>query len=409
MRPPPRGPALVAALLLAALLAPAALAADTAPPWPQFQRDAANTGAWHTAGPGTGRVLWSTNLAGGVYATPVPADGHVFVGTNAGKLVALDPATGKVVWQRNLADRMSASPVVVNGTLYVGAGPELLAMDPTNGTVRWRYTFPGDVFFSAAVAQGLVAASEENGALAVLHAADGSVAWNRSLGTAIATPARIHGGLLFVGVADGTLRAYDLGNGTLAWSYAAGSSVFSAPAFANGTAYAGAVDGWAYAVNLTNGAARWNGHIDPRGVTSSPALSRSLVVYGTDQEGLVALYRSNGTVAWSAPPDGNVFGSPVVTPHAIYYAGTGGFTSDHPATVRAVDPRNGTVLWATKLSGSVHGSASAVDGRLLVPVWDKGVVALDAGIGPAPRSPVPAPALGALVGFGVAAALLKRR
>lgn len=83
--------------------------------------------------------------------------GAVFVGTLDGRLVKLDAATGKLLWDVSTIDRSKAytitgAPRVVNGLVLIGNGGAeydvrgyLSAYDADTGKLRWRfYTVPGD-------------------------------------------------------------------------------------------------------------------------------------------------------------------------------------------------------------------------------------------------------------------------
>ncbi len=84
-------------------------------------------------------------------------DGHVFVGTIDGRLVKLDADTGKVVWDISTIDRnrpytITGAPRVVKGKVIIGNGGAeygvrgyVSAYDADTGELAWRfYTVPGD-------------------------------------------------------------------------------------------------------------------------------------------------------------------------------------------------------------------------------------------------------------------------
>lgn len=87
---------------------------------------------------------------GGPRATPLIADGRVYVHGVAGELHCLDPATGRVVWQRNTTTEFEvgddffgvvSSPLLVGDLLIqnVGApdGPCVAAFDARTGKMVW--------------------------------------------------------------------------------------------------------------------------------------------------------------------------------------------------------------------------------------------------------------------------------
>ena len=83
--------------------------------------------------------------------------GHVFVGTIDGRLVKLDAETGEVVWDVSTIDRtkpytITGAPRVVKGKVIIGNGGAeygvrgyVSAYDADSGELAWRfYTVPGD-------------------------------------------------------------------------------------------------------------------------------------------------------------------------------------------------------------------------------------------------------------------------
>jgi quinohemoprotein ethanol dehydrogenase len=116
----------------------------------------------------TGKLLWA-------YDPEVPGDwavnaccdvvnrgvalweGKVFVGSLDGRLIALDAATGKELWDVNTIDRtkpytITGAPRVIKGKVLIGNGGAefgvrgyVSAYDAETGALAWRfYTVPGD-------------------------------------------------------------------------------------------------------------------------------------------------------------------------------------------------------------------------------------------------------------------------
>ena len=62
----------------------------------------------------------ATALTGGVYGTPGIYGDTVYVGTNGGRLIAVDRATGAIRWEKALPPPLWASPVIVDDGLLMG-------------------------------------------------------------------------------------------------------------------------------------------------------------------------------------------------------------------------------------------------------------------------------------------------
>jgi outer membrane protein assembly factor BamB len=67
---------------------------------------------WGVAVPGGADV-------GGIWATPALGDGHLYVTTHTGRLLAVDAGTGEVTWEEPVGHHAWSSPVIVDGALLV--------------------------------------------------------------------------------------------------------------------------------------------------------------------------------------------------------------------------------------------------------------------------------------------------
>jgi outer membrane protein assembly factor BamB len=101
----------------------------------------------YAAPPRDGHVV---DFGTGPNASPLIHEGRVFTLSYSGALHAFDGDSGEALWDRHLADDFggevldfgfSASPIVHDGNLIVLVGGErqgVLALDPADGTERWR-------------------------------------------------------------------------------------------------------------------------------------------------------------------------------------------------------------------------------------------------------------------------------
>ncbi len=94
----------------------------------------------------TGERRWrATHRGSWVVGSPAVKDGRVVVGSSDGHFIhAVDAATGKDIWRLPTGANVLASPLYVGGLLVVtthrtdAPWGDLLAIDPANGSIRWR-------------------------------------------------------------------------------------------------------------------------------------------------------------------------------------------------------------------------------------------------------------------------------
>jgi outer membrane protein assembly factor BamB len=74
--------------------------------------------ALRVLGDGNPEVVWKSNKLKVAYASPVAYQGRIYAMTDIG-VACLDAATGKEIWRERLGTGFSASPIIADGKLYV--------------------------------------------------------------------------------------------------------------------------------------------------------------------------------------------------------------------------------------------------------------------------------------------------
>ncbi len=213
---------------------------------------------------------------------------------------------------------------------------------------------------------------------------DNHVVWDRALPLKeiTATPA-VGYGKVFVDTMDG-FYALNFWDGTIAWTNLAVKGL-SSPALVDGMVLVGGTDGRLHALNVTSGAEIWNttliAHPVFSGITSSPKVAYDLAYVGTFNETggpgeVVAVWISNGTVAWRQSTASVDFSSPAIYDGSVYigimgmYNTTTQVTWDPPYGVLALDAQTGTREWFFPTNDSVAASPIATSGLIVVPSKD---------------------------------------
>jgi outer membrane protein assembly factor BamB len=265
----------------------------------------------------------------GIYGTPaLGTDGTVYVASENGKLLALNPTNGVVKWTYSIvsADGLYASPAVgVDGTIYFGVyDANFYAINP-NGSRKWVYRAGATIFASPAIGlDGTIFFGADDGKLYALkdNGATGTARWIFTTGTNAITAAPAIGsdGSIYIGV--GSIfnpKLYSVStNGTTNWIFTTGSRVRSSPAIgADGTIYFGCDDKRLYALN-PNGTKKWD-FLAGGAVGSSPAVTADgTVLFGCDDGKLYAL-DANGKLLWTFATGDYIFASPAIGPDGTIY------------------------------------------------------------------------------------------
>lgn len=165
------------------------------------------------------REVWSCQLTGGIYSTPV-SDGHtLYIGDDIGTMYALDARTGKTEWTFATGMRIVGSPAVEDGIVVFGS---------TNDTIYG------------------------------LRVTDGKPLWRVPTGQAVMGAATIHKGVAYIGSGDGYMRAIDIHAGEVKWAFGGlGNYVLTRPLVYRDKLYFGCWDTYFYALNLNDGSLVW--------------------------------------------------------------------------------------------------------------------------------------------------------
>jgi outer membrane protein assembly factor BamB len=312
--------------LLLALFATTSFAAD----WPMFMGDPTHAGR----AAGEARTIKGFRLAGrfdahaAIHASPVAAQGRVFVGAENGNLYALDAKTRTLQWLYHARGGIASTPAVADGTVYfLDRAGDVHALRADDGSPRWTFRTQGEALFAAHGMFGLPR--------------DGQPVpdpWDLYLSSPL-----VHDGKVYVGSSDGHVYALDTQDGKLAWAWRTGGMVHSSPALAGGNIVVGSWDGAVYALDAQTGEQRWRHQTGVEqktsimfGIQASPAVDGDTVYVGSRDGFLYALDAAGGQPKWRYDAQGSwVVGTPAVDGDSVYVG-----TSD-TGLLLALDKRTG--------------------------------------------------------------------
>ena len=281
-------------------------------------------------------LLWKFKTGGPLYASPVIANGILYIGSTDGKLYALDAKqwgikwvfdagdairysatvlgdrvyfnarnnkvyalnakTGEKLWEFKSKNWMDAPPIVVDNTVYVGAfRSKIYLLNARTGvleSMRERTIQIRGVEYGCA-----------NGVFRPVFPEHNAKLWRGYTNGSESYPVMANE-TVYIGARDGKLHAFDAVSKTETWVYQLGGFVEAAPAISDGILYAASGDGTVYAfsnasevTNLAGG----NRAIDTRqmGVVvhdAAPVYMRKGEVTNPTSEGMSVLLNLNDGV-----------------------------------------------------------------------------------------------------------------
>jgi outer membrane protein assembly factor BamB len=190
----------------------------------------ADDGAFRCLDLQSGREVWHTELGFPVRGMPLFANDRLFAYTNDDALHALDPQTGKSLWvyrrPPNSRTRVigGGNPTFFGGQVWLGfSDGSLLALDPTDGSIKNETAFTDNNKFSDIDAQPL---PWRNGLLIAtfdgkLHYVrkDMAQVWEFNAGGARAPLVGEDGNSLYLASSDGTIYNINGQSGTETWRF----------------------------------------------------------------------------------------------------------------------------------------------------------------------------------------------
>ena len=291
--------------------------------WAQAGGNAAKVPG-HLAISATPARVWSTKIAGStntrrLAASPVVADGKLFVVDSAAIVYAFDSATGARLWQHEIAvtrDLQNATfgggASFDNGRVYATNGVgDVVALDATTGAEIWRVKPSGPLRGSPTVAFNQVFVMTQDNQIFALSATDGSIVWQDAGASGqaglfgVAAPAAGQGTVV-AGYSSGELVAYRYENGRNLWSDALSRTSISTqvgtltdvdadPIIDGGRVYALGQGGRMAAYEILTGQRIWE--LTLAGV-STPTVVGEWVFTLTDDSRILAIQRNTGRIRW---------------------------------------------------------------------------------------------------------------
>jgi outer membrane protein assembly factor BamB len=345
-----------------------------------FHGDLARSGHYATPGPTTFSGLqWTFKAAGPIVASPVVADGVIYIGDYGGLLHAIDQASGKEKWNYKSRMPIASTAAVSGGTVYfVSSAGALGALDASTGKSKWVFateyerrfeaknlhglqsaaqTIPDawDVYMSSpAVADGRVYFGSGDGNVYAVDANTGLMLWKFPTQDVVHASPAVANGTVYIGSWDGNFYAIDAETGQQKWMFKGGQDPTihnqvgfqSSAAVVDGTVYVGCRDAHVYALDARTGRKKWDYPTNKSWVNTTPAVANGLVYAGTsDSSRFMALDAATGRLRFNFDAKAYVFSSPAIAGDIAYFG-------SHSGKLFALDAKSGKPLWSFQTEAS---------------------------------------------------------
>ena len=305
------------------------------------------------------KQIWATRTEGPIAASPVVADGLVYVGSRDNNFYALDSKRGTVRFTFTTANHIEATAVVVEDAVVFGSTDgNLYALQAASGRERWRRQLAGPIRAAANVADNCIYVGDEAGTLWAIDPASGQVIWRVLTEDQILAAPAVAQDLVVVGSWDNSLYAYQVADGQLCWRIDTNGPVSSSPAISDGRVFCGSDDAMMYAVDLAGGQIVWQAPLGGR-IRSSPAVTDDRVVVGCTDGFVYCLDKTGGEIVWKTETAEEVLASAVITGDIVYIGSKDG-------ALYALDMATGESRWRYRTPYGIYSSPAVAEGTLYI-------------------------------------------
>ena len=318
---------------------------------------------------------WQVELTGWA-GSPAIADGTLFVtevfGAEEGSIYAVSTDDGSEQW-RFTTDGTLTNPVVRDDSVYVGDADYVYSLSTADGSVEWERELPeSNSIGGLTVTEDAVYAGSISSYVYSLARSDGSVNWQTwKQGTIFKKPAVVDGVVYAAGEQEpGVVYAFDAADGTEQWGVEVDREIRAGPTVVDGTVY---VSGLALSAN--DGSEIWSSPVgEPfsapgENVETAPVIVDNLVLLGTEDNYLLALDTSNGSVVWEFETGFNVSSTPTVADGVVYF-GSG------DETLYALSASDGTEQGSVTPGGEIYSAPTIGDDTIYVGTSSHAVYAI---------------------------------
>lgn len=315
------------------------------------------------------RPLWHVSTDGPLSGQPVISEGIVYASTIT-SVYAVKASTGRLLWYQSPEDSLLlGQPMVGEGIVSMAlASGSLAAWRASDGRPLWETSVKGEDVFPVAIADGMVFADTDRGAVVAVHTMTGTLLWKqdalKSTPPLSTTDSSIETSFDLL---PGTLSRRQIDDGTLLWRHD-----FSTAAIlraGNITITEGgdliyiseqnksAPGGSLTVLQASTGKQLWQ---CATGTGFIPPLVDGNTVYVASQYGSIYARRADdGFLLWRYTPAG--FPLVVVTvTHGTVYLGS------ETGTVEAVSADTGTLRWSYDADGPVTDVIPDAQGTVLI-------------------------------------------
>lgn len=314
-------------------------------------------------------------------ASPVIADGVVYIGDQSGIFYAIDLQSGKELWRYEAESAISGAAAIFGARVFFGdTGGTFYALNIEEGIEAWTYEVDGKIEGGPNLLHtddGIVRVffGSEDTYLYCVNGANGELLWKHETDNqVVATPSIINSAdeqAVAFGGCDGVLHIVPVvkSNVDAKAAIEVGSYIANSSSVRDGIAYVAHDGGEVVAVDIAAREVKWLVETGFQYRGCSAAVGKDKLYVPSNSKKLSAYNRENGELVWEFQGRKSFESSPVITDSAIWQAGIDGF-------LYAIDPESGREKWSWEFGERIKSSPAISAGKLVIASQGGSVYAL---------------------------------
>ncbi|MEM7699930.1 MAG: PQQ-binding-like beta-propeller repeat protein [Verrucomicrobiota bacterium] len=342
--------------------------------WPLFRFDAKMQGAVPETIQPPLSLAWTfeTALEGEgrpapLEASPVIANGIIYLGTQDGLFLAIDLADGSLVWSVELDAPITAPAAVDDTAVYVGDNFGFIhAFDRSSGEPIWQFETEGKIEGGINLLEtpyGLrLFVGSHDFFLYCLDATTGEEIWRYETDNYVVATPTVMGEegseSVCFGGCDKLLHLVPIDGESEKREVDIGAFVANTSAVADGICYVAHNEGAIVAIDVASGETVWTTLNDGEH-TASPAVDATTLYVASSNKKLLALDRVTGEPRWTFLAPRSLDSSPVVTGDILWQAAMNGL-------FYALSVESGEEIWSYDVGARLQASPAVSRGTVVI-------------------------------------------
>lgn len=338
--------------------------------WPVARGDAASSGVAKSPLAEPLDLAWKYQASAdaAIEATPVIADGVVYVGDTEGIFHAVKLASGEAVWTKKFDDAIfTAAAAVLGDKVFVADLNGIVrCLSTVDGSEMWQRSVDSEVHAGLTIHSDSVLVTTEAGKFHRLDAATGEPKWEAfQIEAPLRSSATVIGNWVLLAGCDEVLHAVDVETGQEVATARIDGPTGCTPGLSSGHVYFGTESGSFYCIAADPEKKTlevvWTFR-DPQrrqGIRTAAAVNGPLAVFGSQGKAVYAIDASSGEQKWKLPQRTRVESSPVI-------AGERVIVGTMEGRLYLLAAANGETKWEYDAGGSFQSSPAVVDGHVVI-------------------------------------------